>query len=487
MLDDGAPVAKRHQMTSLDIAAFCDDPYAMLGWPAEALFSLRQAEIDAIQLAGIRRRFAELTPQLPPLKDLAEDNHIEGIDDIQELVPLLFPHTAYKSYPLSLIDNGRFSQLNIWLNDYTTHDLSDLNVAHCETLDEWLDVVEAATPVRVVTSSGTSGKLSLLPKSTTENSRLPEYFRAFYSPFGDEAGFTDPYGPGIYHVTPHVPRGRHQSASVTRNIITYAYGGDASHIFAPTGEMSTDMLWMTGRMKKAQLDGTVEHLKKTKAWKRLSSMASEIEARKGESQEQFYRVVLTKLRDKTVVLRMGLNYFLAMVEAAERHGIEIAFAPDSFITAAGGIKGGNALTEEQMAKIRKALPFNFNEVYACSELMSGLARKCSHDHYHAPPWLVSYVLDPATGIPYPRGGIQTGRYAGFDLLAATYWGGTITGDEVTIDWDGDCPCGRTGPFMHGQVVRYSDKNGGDDKITCQRSAAAVEEMLQHLNQATFSE
>jgi len=138
------------------------------------------------------------------------------------------------------------------------------------------------------------------------------------------------------------------------------------------------------------------------------------------------------------------------------------------------------MSEEQIEKVRKSFPHHFNDIYACSELFSGLARKCMHGHYHAPPWLVSFVLDPDTGVPYPRKGTQTGRYAGFDLWAQTYWGGFITGDEVTINWDGGCACGRSGPYMHGTVVRYTAKRGGDDKITCQRTAAAVEEMAEHL-------
>jgi len=473
------------RITDADVDAFCADPYNMANRPAEEIYSLQQAQIDRIQLAGIRRRFAELTPQLPPLKRLVDLNRITAINEINELVPLLFPHTELKSYPLSLIDNCRFTQLNAWLNDYTVHDLSNLDVSQCQTLDEWLDVVEAQTPVRVVTSSGTSGKLSLLPRSTAENLYIPTYFRAFYSPFRGEPGFADPYAPHIYHVSPHVPGGRHMSGSVTRNVVKYAYNGDAAgHLITPTGEMSTDLLWMTGRMKKAQAEGTVEQLKKTRAWQRLSAKLGEITARKAVPLDDFFCETLTRLKGKTVIMRMGMNFFLTMVEAAEKRGVDIDLAPDSFMTAAGGIKGTAALTEAQMDKVMKALPFDFSEIYSCSELMPGMARKCNQGHYHMPPWVVSYILDPATGVPYPRRGLQTGRFAGFDLWATTYWGGSITGDEVTMNWDGGCACGRLGPYLHGKIQRYSEKYGGDDKITCQRTAAAVEEMLQHLNAET---
>lgn len=470
--------AQRHRAAA-DLDVFAVDPVAMLSRPANEIYALAQADIEQIQLTVIRERFEALSPRLPPLRRLADENRISQINDLNTLVPLLFPHTAYKSYPLSLIDNARFAQLTHWLNDYTTHDLGGVEVSRCETLDEWLDAIEAQTPVRVVTSSGTSGKLSLIPKSTAETQHIPDYFRAFYSPFGAEFGVADPFAPHVFHVSPHVPKGRHNSASVTQNIVTYAYGGDWSRILTPDGEMSTDLLWMSGRIRKAQADGGLEALKKTRAWKRLSAEAAAHDARKAQPLDAFYVETLKRLRGETVLMRIGLNYLADMVRAADAAGVKIDLAPDSSITLAGGLKGA-AVTDEQLAHVRRAIRCDMGEVYACSELMSGLARKCPQGHYHAPPWLVSYVLDSETGSPYPRHGEQTGRYAGFDLTASTYWGGFITGDEVTINWDGGCGCGRSGPYMHAAIVRYADKHGGDDKITCQRTAAAIDDMMKHL-------
>jgi len=463
-----------------DLDRLSSGPEAMLRRSANQIYRLPQVEVDQLQLTVIRRRLEELAPQLPPLKRVCDLNRITQVSQLNELAPLLFPHTAYKSYPLSLIDNGRFAQLNHWLNDYTIHDLGGLDVSGCETLDEWLDVVEAKTPVRVVTSSGTSGKLSLLPKSTAENQHIPDFFRAFYSSFGDEFGVSDPFAPHIFHMSPHVPKGRHNSASVTQNIVRYAYDGDASHFVTPEGEMSTDLLWMSGRIKKAQAEGAMEQLRKTKAWKRLSHAANGHSMRSTGSLSSFFCEAIERLKGKTVFMRIGLAYLTDMVEAAERGGVAIDFAADSSITLAGGLKGA-AVGVEQIARVRKALPYATGEVYACSEMMSGLAKKCVCGHFHTPPWLVSFVLDPETGAPYPRKGVRTGRYAGFDLLAESYWGGFITGDEVTMNWDGECGCGRTGPFMHSAIGRYSDKNGGDDKITCQRTGAAIEDMVQHLD------
>lgn len=463
-----------------NVDAFADDPVNMAKLPASVVYSLSREEIDQIQLAGLRRRFAELAPRIAVIRELAQENHITEIETINDIVPLLLPHTACKSYPLSLIDNARFTHLNQWLGRYTVYDLSGLDLSACETLDDWLSVVEANTPVRCITSSGTSGKLSIVPRSMVENEMLPDYFSVFFSPFGDEPGVENCYSEHVYHVSPQLPGGRHSTALATRYMIQFGYGGDSSHLITPEGENSTDLLWMTGRIRKAQVDGTMEKLKKTKAWKRIGERVTEFGAKRAASLEEYYCDMLRRTAGKTVLLRMGVTFMRDMVLASEKNGVPIAFAPDSIIVAAGGLKGAKALTDEEIEKIEKALPYAMTEVYACSEMYGGLARKCSQGHYHAPPWMVGFVLDPDTGAPYPREGTQTGRYAGFDLWAQTYWGGYVTGDEVTIDWDGGCSCGRQGPYMHGSIVRYSEKNGGDDKITCQRTAAAVDEMMKHL-------
>lgn len=471
------PMADQSNKANLEM--FCDDPHSMAPRPLEELFSFGRAQLDQIQLAGLRKRFAELSPKLPRLKKLTQENRVTALKDINEVVPLLFPHTEYKSYPMSLIDNCRFEQLNAWLDDFTTHDLSGLDVSGCQSLSEWLAVVEAKTPLRVLTSSGTSGKISILPRSTAEDKYITAAFSAVYRKFRAEQGLADIYAPNVYHVFPFARRGRHITNHVIRAMTQHGFHGDESHVLSFDGEMSTDLLWMTGRMKKAQADGTIEQLRKTKAWQRLSGRLGELEANRADTQEAFYRDMLVRLKDKTVVMSLGLNYFQAMVECAEKHGLEIRFAPDSFLTAAGGLKGVT-LTEAQIEKIKKTIPHHFHDVYASSELFSGLARKCTHDRFHTPPWLVNFVLNPDTGVPYPRQGTQTGRYAGFDLWATTYWGGFISGDEVTMNWDGGCDCGREGPYLHDKIVRYTTKRGGDDKITCQRTAEAAQELTDQM-------
>jgi hypothetical protein len=89
--------------------------------------------------------------------------------------------------------------------------------------------------------------------------------------------------------------------------------------------------------------------------------------------------------------------------------------------------------------------------------------------------MIPMVLDQDAN-ELPREGVQTGRFAVFDLLAESYWGGFISGDEVTIHWDDESGA-FGGPRIEKQVRRYSEAEGGDDKITCAGSAKAYNEFM----------
>jgi hypothetical protein len=87
-------------------------------------------------------------------------------------------------------------------------------------------------------------------------------------------------------------------------------------------------------------------------------------------------------------------------------------------------------------------------------------------HFHPMPWGIQHVVDPDTGRPLPRRGVQTGRLMVFDLLPDTYWSATASGDGVTVNWDGGCSCGRKGPYFHNGIGRLADARGGQDRIEC---------------------
>ena len=143
--------------------------------------------------------------------------------------------------------------------------------------------------------------------------------------------------------------------------------------------------------------------------------------------------------------------------------------------AAGGKKGLD-LPEGWKQRLAEIFP-PLQDIYGMSELNGGQGRLCGHDHFHMTPWVIMYVVDPETGVPFPREGVQTGRFGAFDLWAQTHWGGLLTGDRVTVHWEGGCPCGRNGPYIENAIERYSNIKG-DDKITCMKVADAYDQVVE---------
>ncbi|MBU1257195.1 MAG: hypothetical protein KJ549_01650, partial [Alphaproteobacteria bacterium] len=141
-----------------DPTSFHDAPYAQA-------FTLSREEIDRLHLEGARKRFAELRPGLSVLDKLAREQGIETIETIDDLAPLLFPHTVYKSYPISYLERSRFDKLTKWLAGLTTSDISHVDASGIETIDDWIDLLDAETDLTIQHTSGTTGKLSFVPRS----------------------------------------------------------------------------------------------------------------------------------------------------------------------------------------------------------------------------------------------------------------------------------------------------------------------------------
>jgi hypothetical protein len=110
-----------------------------------------------------------------------------------------------------------------------------------------------------------------------------------------------------------------------------------------------------------------------------------------------------------------------------------------------------------------------------------LMPECSLHNFHPWPHQVVYLLGPADGKLLPRVATQTGRFAYMDLSTETYWGGGLSGDEVTVHWGAAaCGCGRQGPYIEPTITRLSEQQGGDDKISCAGAQAAHDAALDFL-------
>jgi acyl-CoA synthetase (AMP-forming)/AMP-acid ligase II len=197
--------------------------------------------------------------------------------------------------------------------------------------------------------------------------------------------------------------------------------------------------------------------------------------------------------EKTVVAQKGKTvvFFAAWIQcyqlalACKERGIKIEWSPKSVIYGGGGTKGftfPDGWMDVLAESFGSLYPNSFREGYGTTETTASMTCCSAEGHLHPLPWGIQHVADPDTGQPLPRKGVQKGRLLTFDLLTDSFWSGTAGGDEVTVNWDGGCKCGRQGPYFLNDIQRFSDTRGGDDKITCSRTPQAFQRLEEFLAQ-----
>jgi hypothetical protein len=458
-----------------------DDPLSGLEVPFSDLFTLTREEIEQVHLEGARRCFSSLRPQLAVLDKLATDQGIDEIRTLDDLAPLLFPHTVYKSYPVSYIERNRFDRMTKWLQSLTSADLSNVEAEGIDSIDDWLDELDRSSDLRVFHTSGTSGKLSFLPRThrqwihclTTSRNMV----RDWNGPRSGPDIFTDGL-PRIY------PGYRYGASNALRGLQIYfdiVPNADVLCLY-PDVRFSADVASLSGRLRVAEARGELGSLDLSPNLLRRRDEFAALERDRPKLLEEFFENARERYAGRDVYASAMFPQLYEWSAAGLERGYRGVFGSKSAALSGGGNKG-TALPENFRDAIHEFLGFDrIFEMFACSELIP-LCFLCEAGHYHFPPMLVPFVLDPATGNPLPRRDPQHGRLAMFDLMTDCYWAGLVTGDEVTINgWDAPCSCGRIGPYLVRPIQRYSETQGGDDKINCAGAPEAHDQAMAFLAQ-----
>ena len=457
------------------------DPTALANHSWHRWQHLPRADVDAMQLAGLKQRFAALRERIPVLKKLADAEGIEHIDTLDDVVPLLFEHTVYKSYPPSLLDKANFAQINRWIAKLVTPEVAQAvlaaDVSRCQGLDDWFTTMDAAVPELCIShTSGTSGTLSFLPQGTREWQKLLEVRRmAIWN--------TDGPGtprPEFHAVYPYFRAGFYSYLRSNKHIINTLLP-DESHFHAAYPEtLSSDVVHLAAKARVAHAKGTLDRLEIRPEMLAKKHAFDQLQADMPRHLAAFFERMASELKGKRVYVSATWNLLHNMAKAGLERGLEGVFAPGSFLSTSGGAKGIVQPEGWRDDVLRFTGAKRLNETYSMSEVVASHTR-CEHGHYHFSPTAIAFVLDPQTSRPLPRTGRVTGRAAFFDLGAESRWGGFITGDEITVDWDTPCPCGQSSAYVVGPIQRYSEKQGGDDKITCAASESSHREAMDFLN------
>lgn len=414
------------------------------------------AALRPLQLQAAQELFEARREQIPLVRKRADDAGVTAVRRFDDLVPLLFAHTVYKSYPQSFFDNGRWDRMLQWLDTLSVADVKNVDVSGVRNVDEWLERLWDAGHA-VIATSGTTGKCSFLNHTMVD--REMKWRHARYSvawPFvranADRAVFW--LGP---------IKGR--QSSVEAAIGNAKNFGRPGSTFALSQEPLliseiSEMAAMRNRMAKgtATPDEIAAFELKTSA--------------KGARLREDLRTFADKIfehRHEPVFLTGLWAQHMQIIARARELGIgDGEFHPQSVISAGGGLKGVSLPDDykEQVDRFYgKVVRF---AAYGMTEMAQTLPR-CEAGRYHIAPGLIVLPLD-ATGeqlITAEQAGGQPveARFAFLDLLYEGRWGGLITGDKVTIDFSDRCACGRHGPTLLDTISRYAQA-GQDDHIGC---------------------
>jgi hypothetical protein len=476
-----ATVAAPHD-TALEREAerWMNDPYEHFGYHNTKIHTMPREEVEAVQLAAMNLRLAERREQIQMLAKLADGQGIEAVGHIDELAPLLFPHDIYKSYPISLLSKQKFAKLNQWLTKLTRYSPEEVDVSECDSIDSWLTKIRDETPLDVGASSGSSGTCSFYPKSKRDY---------FLSMMGMRVQLAQKFGedpkPGdiddkIHAIIPLYKDGHASMGAFGKySCEVFCKGDPAYWHYCFDFKLSQDLMWLAARLRAAQAKGDVS---KVDVPASLLARREEWEQQQRDMPAQqlaFVQRMVKELAGERVFVMSTSNLLYSVAKRGVEEGITGVFAPDSVFMGGGGAKGVPLPDdlEEVVCKF-----FNTDRMIASYGMteMNSFSVLCDHDRYHVLPWVTVYLLDLETGQPLPRKGKQTGRASFFDMTADSCWGGLVTGDVVTVDWDHHCECGRTTCALEKQINRVSEIQGGDDKISCAATPAAQAEAMDFL-------
>jgi hypothetical protein len=444
------------------------------------LFAYEQADVDRFRLDAARERFGALRDRIGALRKLADLQKVGEIKQLDDLVHVLFQHTVYKSYPMSFLEQNKFGALNKWLDQLTTHDLSGVDTDDCYLVEDWFRRIEAATPVTPIHTTGTSGKLSIIPRTERDMRQLLWSTTAMWQGFGSETDRTiDLDNPGAPrpHIHPTYLHGFYAGLRlVDLKLKTFTSPAMTEALYDDW--LSPDVLSLAGRVMAAEARGQLQNLKVDPHLLQRYRQNQHRQHNKEKDTQEFFDRCLDRFAGQRVILTGNTHLLWGWVEEGQRRGMKNIFAGDSWFSTGGGLKG-QVLPADWMDQCEQVLGARLAQSYTMSELC-GAIFCCPHGNYHVPPYIVPFVLDENTGEALPRTGTRTGRAAFLDLLVDSYWGGFITGDEVTMNWDGGCACGRHGEYIHPTIRRFSERNGGDDKISCAGAADAQDKAMEYL-------
>ena len=462
-------------------AALINGPLTFFDMSYTKMQSVPRDLLHQLQTEALKLRFEDHRNRIPMLTKLADKQGITGISEIDDVLPLLFEHTIYKSYPDFLLEKGEYGKLTRWLDRLTPYDLSKLDCSGCESIHGWMDLISRVTELDPITSSGTTGTMSFTPKDRKDwrNYILGGFRIQLLQKFGEPPSDAD-LNEKIHVCWPTHADGHTAFYRSPMYYKEYFAKGSNAH-FHPmmTTPGDTDLMYLAARLRAAQARGD----SRVNVPPALLARRGELEAEERERPAKVKAWVdelVQKLEGERVFILAPAQLIYDVAKPALAEGKRCNFAPNSSVTSGTGGKGFN-MPDDWQQVVDDFLNFgrkNYGYFYSFSE-QCGMHVQCEHGRLHLTPWSIPLILDAQTSELLPREGRQKGRAAFFDVSMNGAWGGLITGDSVEIDWS-ECPCGRTTAHLSDSITRFGVEQGGSDKISCTATPEAHDDAMDFL-------
>lgn len=424
----------------------------------EDRFTYAADELEAVQIQAMNERFQERKQAIKLLKHRAEEAGIDAIRSFDDMVPLLFPHTAYKSYPENFLAEGKWDRLTKWLGTVSAYPIDAPDTASITGIDDWIEQLSAkGHPVSC--TSGTTGKPAMLIASPKDTEWWKQDVADVFSWGSGVQKSRDRRIMGLAPVA-HTPKNLTMGAALEE-----AFGDpEREHYRLNVPPITVGQLTKMVVLRKKMTEGTAQ-----------PEELVELERTGKERQESMSRAIqeaaemLVSVRtEKLMVSGMWTSLYQTAMLVRQMGYDGEDFNPDNCIYVGGGLKGAELPSDYQDVVLETFnIPKERNfQMYGMQEINSGMPRCREGNRYHIPPWLVPLVLNEGGDQRVARQGTQIeGRAAFFDLSQDGSWGGVISGDKISIDY-GPCACGHTSPSIRDDIARYTDLKDGDDKIAC---------------------
>ncbi|HYP62921.1 MAG TPA: hypothetical protein VEQ16_03500, partial [Acidocella sp.] len=126
---------------------------------SDSRYDIPHEEVRAAQIEAMNERFQERREAIKLVGHRAKEANLDEVRSFEDMVQLLLPHTAYKSYPESFLVGEKWDRLGKWLDTVSTYRVPPQDPATINGIDDWIEKLEQSGHY-VSCSSGTTGKCS---------------------------------------------------------------------------------------------------------------------------------------------------------------------------------------------------------------------------------------------------------------------------------------------------------------------------------------